>query len=81
MTIQEYANKYGARKTAIKLVSYTIYQKIGLSVDDLPDTSELCNMYDDLEELIEDGYEENKEQVKDILSQIDDDFIINQALN
>lgn len=78
MTIQEFANKYGARKTAIKLVDYRIFNIIGLMTSDLPDTSELCNIYDELEDLIEDGYEANKDSIKEILQDIDLSFIENQ---
>ena len=78
MTFQEFANKYGARKTAIKLVDYRIFKIIGLMTSDLPDTSDLCNIYDELESLIEDGFDDNKDAIKDILSEIDLSFIENQ---
>jgi predicted RNA-binding protein with EMAP domain len=71
MTIQESIEKYGARFTAAKLVDQKISRLTygTLSVDDLPDSYDICCIIDELQNALEEG--SSKGYVKDILSQVD----------
>jgi hypothetical protein len=70
MTIIEHSQKFGARKTAIQLINQKISRLSGLSLADLPDTLESCLIVDTLEEIIK-NRPEDKESIKEILSEID----------
>ena len=65
--------QHGARKVAIKLVNSKIMNSIGLTMSDLPDTSELCDVIDELEELFDSNY--TVQDIKSILDTIDMQFI------
>ena len=49
MTAQEYLAKNGSRKTAIALLNRRIGALCGMSMDDLPDTTEIWNLVDRIE--------------------------------
>ena len=51
MTIQQHAEKFGARNTAQTLFRKRI-ASFGLFADDLPDTCEVADIIDSLEEMI-----------------------------
>ena len=71
MTIQQHAEKFGARNTAQTLFRNRIRQ-FGLFADDLPDTCEVADIIDSLEEAI--GNDE-REEVKSILSEVTMDWV------
>ena len=61
MKLQEFLNENGARQTAEKLVDSRIIRITGLSMHDLPDSSELWDIVDQIEEeLSEEDYNPNK---------------------
>jgi hypothetical protein len=75
MTIFEYSEKHGARKCAIELVNRKISAlSLGMlsSLSDLPDTSEVCDILDSLEDAIKGG---DMADVREVLSEVDDDFV------
>lgn len=74
MTIKEFAVKHGARKTAKKLVDNRVKMLAGLGLDELPDTFEISEIVDQLEEIIKTD-PDNRESVKEVLSNIDHEFI------
>lgn len=76
-TLKQYIEKHGARKTAMKLVSDRIFIHSGLTVRDLPDTSELCSMYDEIEQLLDDYTKDDLKSIVSILDEIDYDFVNN----
>lgn len=45
--------KYGARQTAIKLIDQELKREFGIGFDDMPDTSERCDIIDTMEEMLE----------------------------
>jgi len=71
MTIQQHADKFGARNTAQTLFRNRIRQ-FGLFADDLPDTYEIADVIDSLEEAIE---QNDREEVKQILSEVTLDWV------
>jgi len=73
MDIYEYIEKNGQR-TAIKLVSDRVYIHCGLTTSELPDSLELCNLYDEIEPLLSD-WDENKGIILELLEEINFDFI------
>ena len=74
LTIFEYIQKYGARATARQLISQRFKRFAGLTLSDLPDTVELCAIVDSLEyQLKKDSAD--KEKIKEILSEINADFL------
>ena len=66
--------EYGKRKAAIMLVSDRVFIHCGLSTSELPDSLELCNLYDEIETLLSD-WEGNKNIIFELLDEIDFDFI------
>ena len=74
MNIIDYIKKYGERKTAIKLVSDRVFIHCGLTTSELPDSFELCNLYDEIETLLS-NWDENKNLIFELLDEIDFDFI------
>jgi hypothetical protein len=74
MDIYQYIEKNGQRKTAIKLVSDRVYIHCGLTISELPDSLELCNLYDEIEPLLSD-WDTNKKLIFELLDEIDFDFI------
>ena len=75
MTLKEYVEKNGERKAAIRLVDEKIYRIVGMTTAELPDTPELCCLYDEIEGYIKGGIEKNRENIKSILNEIDREFI------
>lgn len=74
MKLQEFLQQNGARKTAEKLVEMRIFKVIGLSMQDLPDTAELWDIVDNIEEeLNEEDYNPNR--IKESLQDITFEFI------
>lgn len=71
MTIQQHAEKFGARNTAQTLFRNRIRQ-FGLFTDDLPDTFEIADIIDSLEEAIGN---DDREAVKEILSEVTLDWV------
>jgi hypothetical protein len=70
MDIYQYIEKNGQRKTAIKLVSDRVYIHRGLTTSELPDSLELCNLYDEIEPLLSD-WDTNKKLIFELLEDID----------
>ena len=70
MNIYQYIEKNGQRKTAIKLVSDRVYINCGLTTSELPDSLELCNLYDEIEPLLSD-WDTNKKLIFELLEDID----------
>ena len=68
--IYQYIEKNGQRKTAIKLVSDRVYIHCGLTTSELPDSLELCNLYDEIEPLLSD-WDTNKKLIFELLEDID----------
>jgi len=77
LKIREYIKKNGERKTAIKLVSDTIYIHCGMVTSELPETEQLCNMYDEIEELLKIPIIVNSRKIRKILDSINFDFVEN----
>ena len=71
MTIQQHAEKFGARNTAQALFRKRI-ASFGLFADDLPDTCEVADIIDSLEEAIGN---DDREEVKSILSEVTLDWV------
>ena len=77
MTATEFYAKHGARKTARQLISMRIRSLAGgLTIDDVPDTAELCSLVDDLDGIIEgyDGSLVSDEAKKEIREFIDENI-------
>lgn len=82
MTIQQSIEKNGTRATATKLVSAKIKH---LTMDmvtlaDLPDSYEITEIIDSLEELL-DSNPGNISEIKNILAEINDDFLIKNIMS
>ncbi len=52
MTLQEFAKKYSPRKAARALLNKRVYALCGMTLNDLPDTVEVCNLIDELEQCV-----------------------------
>jgi hypothetical protein len=74
MKLQEFLNENGARKTAEKLVDSRIFKVTGLSMHDLPDTTEVWDIVEELEAILEnDNFD--IQGIKDILNEITLEYI------
>jgi predicted aldo/keto reductase-like oxidoreductase len=74
MKLQDYLNKNGARQTAEKLVDNRIIRITGLSMHDLPDTTEVWDIVEELEAILEnDNFD--IQGIKDILNEITLEYI------
>ena len=72
--LQLMINLHGSREVSIKLINSRIYKILGMDMSDLPDTSELCDTIDELQELLEtENY--TIEEIKSVLDSIDIEFI------
>lgn len=71
MTIQQHAEQFGSRTTAQTLLNRRLGQ-FGLFTDDLPDTCEVADIIDQLEEAVKGN---DKEAIKYILSGVDLDWL------
>ncbi len=67
-------NLHGSREISIRLINSRINKFVGLDMNDLPDTSELCDVIDELEELL-DSKTYTIEEIKNVLDNINMDFI------
>jgi hypothetical protein len=77
MNILEAIEKKGAREVAHLLANKKVYTVCGLSIDDLPDTGDLCFIIDELQMILE-SYQigsSNIEDIKEILGHIDLEFL------
>ena len=74
LTLKEFIAKHGEEKTAFKLIDKRIESIFGLSIFDLPDTSEVADLVEELAEVLQDN-PNDKESIKYILNQIDIEFI------
>lgn len=81
LTLEEFIEKNGSRKTAMDLVGNRINKLVGMSLSDLPDSSELCEIVDELESILNDYDESDMQSIKDLLKQIDMDFLYGQLLS
>ena len=74
LTLKEFIAKHGEEKTAFKLIDKRIESIFGLSIFDLPDTSEVAELVEELADVLYDN-PNDKESIKSILNQIDIEFI------
>jgi hypothetical protein len=74
LTILEFIAKHGEEKTAFKLIDKRVTSILGLSILDLPDTSEVAEILEELTDQLHDD-PNDKESIKYILNQIDIEFI------
>lgn len=74
LTLKEYIAKHGEEKTAFKLIDNRVESIFGLSIFDLPDTSEVADLVEELADILHDN-PNDKESIKYILNQIDIEFI------
>jgi hypothetical protein len=77
--LQNQVNEFGSREVSRKLVNSRIYRVIGLDMMDLPDTSELCDVVDELDELLN-SKDYTIEDIRSVLDTIDFEFIENMVL-
>lgn len=73
-TIYGAIEKHGTRKVAEFFVDKHIQINFGMCKSDLPDTAELCEIVDELEEHLKDD-PISRNTINEILSKIDFDFI------
>ena len=74
LTLKEFIAKHGEEKTAFKLIDKRIESILGLSILDLPDTSEVADILEELADQLHDD-PNDKESITSILMQIDIEFI------
>jgi hypothetical protein len=74
LTILEFIAKHGEEKTAFKLIDKRIESILGLSILDLPDTSEVADILEELADQLHDN-PTDKESIKAILHSVNIDFI------
>ena len=74
MKLQEFLNANGPRKTAEKLMEIRIFQITGLSIEDLPDRTEIWDIVDEIESLLEEQDFDLK-TIKSQLSEVTFEFI------
>jgi hypothetical protein len=74
LTIFEYIQKHGARATAKQLITQRVRRLSGLDLSDLPDSAEICAIVDNLEQQLKTD-SANKDNIKEILTGIDADFL------
>ena len=67
-------NLHGSREVSIRLINSRINKFVGLDMNDLPDTSELCDVIDELQELL-DSKSYSIEEIKNVLDNINMSFI------
>jgi len=74
LTISEYLQKYGARATARQLINQRLNRLFGLTLSALPDTGKICAIVDNLEQQLKTD-SANKDNIREILTEIDADFL------
>ena len=67
-------NLHGSRVMSNRLINSRINKIVGLDMNDLPDTSELCYVIDELDELLQ-SKDYTIEDIKNVLDNINIDFI------
>jgi hypothetical protein len=67
-------NLHGSRVMSNRLINSRINKIVGLDMNDLPDTSELCDVIDELDELLQ-SKDYTIEDIKNVLDNINIDFI------
>jgi hypothetical protein len=77
--LQNQVNELGSREVSRKLVNLRIHRILGIDMMDLPDTYELCNVVDELQELL-DSKDYTIENIRSVLDTIDFEFIENMVL-
>ena len=75
MTVLEFIATHGEEKTALKLIDKRIERIFGLSIFDLPDTSELAELVEELTDMLRYGDPFDEVSIKAFLLQIDIEFI------
>jgi hypothetical protein len=76
MKVQEFLKLNGTRKTAEKLVNMRVQFVMGFSMEDLPDSIQLWDIVESIEEeLKEDGEEFSFNKIKETLNEITFEFI------
>jgi hypothetical protein len=65
---------HGSRVMSNRLINSKINQIVGLDMNDLPDTSELCDVIDELDELLQ-SKDYTIEDIRNVLNNINMDFI------
>jgi hypothetical protein len=76
MKVQEFLKLNGTRKTAEKLVNMRVQFVMGFSMADLPDSIQLWDIVESIEEeLKEDGEEFSFNKIKETLNEITFEFI------
>jgi DNA gyrase/topoisomerase IV subunit A len=74
MKLQEFLNANGSRKTAEKLMEMRIFKITGLNIQDLPDRTEIWDIVDEIESLLEEQDFDLK-TIKSLLSEVTFEFI------
>jgi hypothetical protein len=67
-------NLHGSRVISNRLTNSKINQIVGLDMNDLPDTSELCDVIDELDELLQ-SKDYTIEDIRNVLNSINIEFI------
>jgi hypothetical protein len=76
MKVQEFLKLNGARKTAEKLVNMRVQFVMGLSMEDLPDSTQLWDIVEEIEaELNEDNEGVDMGRIREELQDITPEFI------
>jgi len=75
MKVQEFLKLNGERKTAEKLVNMRVQFVMGLSMEDLPDSTQLWDIVESIEEELKEGEDTDYNKVKDLLKEITFEFI------
>ena len=80
MTINEGIEKNGTYKTARNLTNQTLIYRFGLGLDELPDNSQIADFVETLADLLE-GYPELRNEVREHLNGLNNEFIENLILD
>jgi hypothetical protein len=80
LTILQFIAKHGEEKTAFKLLDKRVIDLYGLSILDLPDTSEIAEICEELSDQLK-ADPTDKEAIKSIIHIIDNDFIEHLIFN
>lgn len=75
MKLQEFLAINGARATAEKLVNMRVQQVTGLCMSDLPDSNELWDIVELIEEELNEGEDVSYARIKETLQEITPEFI------
>lgn len=75
MKLQEFLAINGARATAEKLVNMQVQHVTGLCMSDLPDSNELWDIVELIEEELNEGEDVSYARIKETLQEITPEFI------